>query len=133
MADSKGRSPKRKSRPSKAAPKAIRRYRSRGVDVEIREAPTTVELFLDGHPVWVTKDGDEYHSQLANQFMAFPTIDDVVATLLANEGRTWTLHGHVCDERCTAHGHHTDAGPGSPGIPAHDHSTHDHHDEGGGG
>lgn len=66
---------------------------------------------LDGLPVPVSIVDGEYHSQLANQFTAFPTIDEVVETLLANEGRTWTLHGHVCDERCGARGRHTHDAP----------------------
>jgi len=95
------------SKPSKrhdeVAPQAtIRRYRSRGVDVEIRETTVrpvgkdphtgTVELTLDGVPIPVSAIDGQYHSQLANQFTAFGTIDDVVETLLDNEGRTWTLH-----------------------------------------
>lgn len=85
-----------------------RRYRSRGVEVEIREAKDHVELKLDGKPIHVSVDNGEYHCQLANQFTAFGSIDDVVDTLLANEGRTWTLHGHVCDERCREGKHHHD-------------------------
>lgn len=133
MPDATGGSPKRRSRRSKVAPEVVRRYRSRGVDVEIREKATAVELFLDGHPVRVTKDGEEYHCQLANQFRPFPTIDDVVETLLANEGRTWTLHGHLCDERCTARGHHIADDHAALGGHVHDHGPHDHHEHGSGG
>jgi hypothetical protein len=83
-----------------------RHYRSRGVDVEIREARNRVELKLDGKAIHVSIIDGMVHCQLANQFRAFDSIDDVVDTLLANEGRTWTLHGHVCDERCGESGHH---------------------------
>lgn len=128
MAHSSRRPARRKRRRSQPAkPETVRGFQSRGVDVEIREAGETVELSLDGHPIAVTKDGDEFHSQLANQFMAFPTIDDVVETLLRNEGRTWTLHGHLCDERCTARGHHSDEGHAHGGSE-HDHAGHDHHE-----
>lgn len=83
-----------------------RRYRSRGVEVEISEARDRVELKLDGKPIHVSIVDGEIHCQLANQFTAFGSIDEVVDTLLANEGRTWTLHGHVCDERCREGRHH---------------------------
>lgn len=82
---------------------AVRRYTTRGVDVEVREYVTTrhgshgegprVEVTLDGRPIAVEIVDGEYHCQLANQFMSFPSVDAVVDTLLANEGRTWTLHG----------------------------------------
>ena len=103
---------------------ATRRFQSRGVEVEIAESKDRVVLTLDGHPVAVTVDKGEFHSQLANQFMAFPTIDHLVETLLANEGRTWTLHGHLCDERCTdvRHAH----GPPASDGTGHDHRDHDH-------
>jgi hypothetical protein len=95
-----------------------RRYRSRGVDVEIREAKNHVELKLDGKPVHVSIIDGKVHSQLANQFRAFDSIDEVVDTLLKNEGRTWTLHGHICDARCAEGGHHHD--------PSQGHGEHDH-------
>ena len=110
------RKAKRKKRPSQkhalrqAAEPAVRRYRTRNVDVEVRETglglrgaragDKRVELTLDGKPIDVEMVDGQYHCQLANQFMAFDSIDEVVDTLLANEGRTWTLHGHFCDERC---------------------------------
>jgi hypothetical protein len=117
MAHPHGRSPQ----PKKSGRAKTRRFRSRGVDVEIREAPDRVELLLDGNPVDVEVIDGEFHSQLANQFTAFASIDDVVDTLLANEGRTWTLHGHVCDERC-AHGkHHHDHADGHEHVHGHEH------------
>jgi hypothetical protein len=102
-----------------------RRYESNGVEVEIREAKNRVELKLDGKPIRVSIIDGKFHSQLANQFMAFDSIDDVVNTLLATEGRTWTLHGHVCDERC---------GGGAHGDASHSHGPSDeHHHSGPGG
>ena len=70
-----------------------RSFRSRNVDVSIRETDDQVELTLDGHPIDVAKVDGEYHSQLANQFVGFKTLDELVDTLLHNEGRVWTLHG----------------------------------------
>lgn len=102
----------------------VRRYRSRGVDVEIHEAKDRVELKLDGTPIEVEVIDGQYFSHVANMFTGFATIDDLVDALLANEGRTWTLHGHICDERCGQHGHHHGSG-------GHDHSH--HHDHGPGG
>jgi hypothetical protein len=111
----------------------VRRYRTRGVEVEIKQtnlglrgaraADNHVELTLDGKPIDVEMVDGKYHSQLANQFTAFDSIDEVVDTLLANEGRTWTLHGHFCDERCGPGGHHHGGGH----APGHDHD----HGEGG--
>jgi hypothetical protein len=117
MAHRHGDTPQRKPRPRARQEPVLRKYRSRGVDVEIRESADEVELSLDGMQVPVSIVDGEYHSQLANQFTAFETIDEVVDTLLANEGRTWTLHGHVCDERCDDRGgghrhHHGDHGHG---------------------
>lgn len=101
-----------------------RHYRRRGVDVEIREAKDHVELKLDGKPIPVRIIDGEVHCQLASMFSAFGSVDDVVDTLLANEGRTWTLHGHVCDERCQRGEHHPDH--------SHDHGHgHDHEGRGG--
>lgn len=101
-----------------------RRYRSRGVDVEIREGKNQVELMLDGKPIHVSVIDGQFHSQLAHMFRAFDSVDDIVDTLLTNEGKTWTLHGHVCDERCGGGRHH------------HDHShghEHEHGHQSGGG
>lgn len=98
-----------------------RRYRSRGVDVEIREARNRIDLKLDGKPIRVSMIDGKVHCQLAHAFRTFASVDEVVDTLLANQGRTWTLHGHVCDERCGEGGHHHDDphahGPG----PGHRH------------
>lgn len=116
-----------------------RRYRSRGVDVEVGEAKpaiamkhdgrttetSVIELKLDGKPIHVSLIDGKYYSQLANQFTAFGSVDDIVDTLLTNEGRTWTLHGHLCDERCSDGDHHHENDHGH---------THGHdHDHGGGG
>jgi hypothetical protein len=105
-----------------------RRYVSRGVDVEMEEASGRVELTLDGIPIPVSVVDGEYHSQLANQFTAFSSVDEIVDVLLANEGRTWTLHGHVCDERCGPHGHHGD----QPHGHGHAHVQDDEHGPEGG-
>ena len=98
-----------------------RRFLNRGVQVEIGEAPGTVALTLDGVPIEVSVDRGEYFAHVAHMFTGFGSIDALVDHLLANEGRTWTLHGHVCDEHCRG-GHHHDHGSG----PGHDHTHHDH-------
>lgn len=72
-----------------------RRYRSRGVDVEIDESGGRVGLKLDGLPIDVELIDGEYHSQTANMWTSFSSVEEIVDTLLANEGRTWTLHGRV--------------------------------------
>lgn len=82
---------------------ATRRFRSHGVDVEIRESAERSELTLDGHPVDVEVIDGEYHSQLANMFEAFASMEELVDTLLANEGRTWTLRGGTVKK--PGHGH----------------------------
>jgi len=110
----------------RSSPPTTRRFRSRGVDVEIRESKKRVELSLDGIGIPVSVIDGKFHSDLANQFRAFPSVDEIVETLLSNEGRTWTLHGHVCDERCAEGRHH-----------GHDHGSHGHghgaHGRGSGG
>lgn len=100
-----------------------RSYRSRGVNVEVSEGKDSVELKLDGKPIHVSIIDGKFHSQLAHMFRAFDSVDDLVDTLLTNEGRTWTLHGHLCDERCRKGEHHHDHG--------HDHGHGHHHGEGG--
>jgi hypothetical protein len=106
-----------------------RRFRRRGVDVEIRESkrqleatdlarPAAIELTLDGIPVAVSIVDDKYQSQLANQFTEFETIDDVVDALLATEGRTWTLHGAGGG---SARQHHGRPGEGASGQGRADH------------
>lgn len=138
MARKSGKPQERRARTPPAP--ATRHYRSRGVAVEIHEsglglrgsraADRRVALTLDGVPIDVEMVDGQYHCQLANQFTAFDSIDEVVDTLLSNEGRTWTLHGHFCDERCGPGGHHHaggghlhghDDGHGHGG--GHDHST----------
>jgi hypothetical protein len=126
MAESKGK--RRQVERDEGQGGAKRRYRSRGVDVEIDESPQKIELRLDGHSIDVELIDGEYHSQTANMFTSFGSVEEIVDTLLANEGRTWTLHGHVCDERCGAQGHHDGHDHGA----GHDHGGHDHggHDHG---
>lgn len=113
---------------------STRRFRSRGVDVEIREAPERaegqgperVEVMLDGRLIPVTFDCGEYYSQLANQFTGFATIDDLVETLLANEGRTWTLHGELRGHGTAGpHGQPPDEG-GQGGHGGHGGGAHEH-------
>lgn len=133
------KSGKAQGRTARQPPPGPRHYRSRGVEVEIHEsglglrgsraADRRVELTLDGVPIDVEMVDGRYHCQLANQFTAFDSIDEVVDTLLSNEGRTWTLHGHFCDERCGPGGHHH-AGGGHVHGPDHGHGGgHDHHPE----
>jgi hypothetical protein len=68
---------------------AHRHYVSRGIEVTVEEDEEGVSLELDGEPIQVTRIGDEYHSQLANQFIGFATLDELVEELLRNEGRYW--------------------------------------------
>ncbi|MEV7442909.1 hypothetical protein AB0O22_17430 [Streptomyces sp. NPDC091204] len=74
---------------------ASRHYVSRGVDVRVTEEADEIRLQLDDMPINVTYLHGEYHSQLANQFTGFPTIDALVDSLLETEGQTWTLHGRL--------------------------------------
>ena len=78
-----------------------RSFRSQGVDVTIRESKDRVELELNGEPIEVAKIDDQYHSQLAHQFRPFDSMDELVDTLLRNEGRFWKLAPPG-----TAHGTH---------------------------
>ena len=115
-----------------------RKYRSRGVDVEIREAADRVELMLDGHPIKVDLLDGKYSSQTSNMFRTYDSVEEIVEELLANEGRTWTLHGGPdchCDhdhEDEHEHEHHHD----HDHLVDHDHDDgHDHdggHDHAGG-
>jgi hypothetical protein len=119
---SRKRKPSRKpSRPraSSSEQATSRRFVSRGVEVSIVQEGKRVELKMDGVPVHVSLVDGEFHCQLANQFTAFGSIDHIVETLLSNEGRTWTLHGHVCDANCGPSGHHS-------GGHDHTHSGHHH-------
>jgi hypothetical protein len=125
MARSRSRAPRAVRRhPAHPTPATERRYRNRGVEVAVREshlglgglrrADKRVDLTLDGVSVDVEMVDGRYHCQLANQFTSFETIDEVVDALLDTEGRTWTLHGHVCDDRC-GDGHHHGPGDHEPG------------------
>ena len=68
-----------------------RKFKQRDVDVTIKESKNRVELELNGEPIEVAKIEGSYHSQLAHQFKSFDTIDELVDTLLQNEGRYWKL------------------------------------------
>ncbi|ALO12393.1 hypothetical protein AQF52_6801 [Streptomyces venezuelae] len=63
------------------------------MDVRITAENDEIELRLDDTPIAVAYLDGEYHSQLANQFTGFPTMDALVDSLLETEGKTWTLHG----------------------------------------
>jgi hypothetical protein len=103
--------PSKSKKEKKQPPAGMRRYLSRGVEVEIRdpgdlESNEKVELTLDGLPVDVSLINGKYYSQLAHPFLAFDSIDEIVDTLMANEGRTWTLHGGLDQDRPdTGHPH----------------------------
>ncbi|MFD7132035.1 hypothetical protein [Streptomyces sp. NPDC059894] len=100
---------------------------SRGVHVRIVEREDGgVDLRLDGMPVHVTYMDGEYHSQLANMFTGFPTVDDLVESLLQTQGRTWVLRG---GHGGGGHGGHGGGGHGGGGH----HHDHDHQHGGGGG
>jgi hypothetical protein len=117
---------------------SVRSFRSRGIDVQISESKDHVELTLDGVPIKVSVVDGKYHSQLANQFVGFSSIEDVVEMLLSHQGKTWTLHGHVCDESCGPDCHHHEGhphthAPGEGGGHTHGGSGGHTHAPGGGG
>ncbi len=101
------------------------RYRTRGVDVEIRESEGRVELILDGHPIGIGYHDGRYSSHLANMFKDYDSVEEIVDELLTNEGKTWSLHGDPDDT------HRHDEEPGHDDHPAHDEE--DGHDHGPGG
>jgi hypothetical protein len=70
---------------------AERSFRRKGVDVTIREEGEDVELELNGHAIPVSRSQGQYTSQFAHMFRKFESVDEIVDTLLENEGRTWTL------------------------------------------
>jgi hypothetical protein len=151
MARRKAPPPSRRARPQAPAaehhhggtpPQEVttRRFLNRGVLVEISESPGDaargashrVALTLDGVPIDVTVEGGEYFAHEAHMFTGFGSMDVLVDHLLANEGRLWTLHGHVCDERCRGGHHHHGDGSGhghGPGPVTPDH-PHDHGGDG---
>ena len=118
MKSSKRKSSRQKARArSKSAGQVTARtFRVRGVEVTVVQDRKRVELKLDGIPIHVSVVDGEFHCQLANQFTAFGSIDHVIETLLAREGQTWTLHGHLCDATCGPNGHGSDGH-----IHSHDH------------
>ncbi|MFI9586015.1 hypothetical protein ACIHCQ_30190 [Streptomyces sp. NPDC052236] len=92
-----------------------RQYVSRGVDIRITEENGDVELRLDDMPVDVAFIDGEYHSQLANMFTGFRTIEELVDSLLEREGRTWTLRGGRPGGGGHGGGHHPPGGRGHTG------------------
>ena len=111
-----------------------RSFKSQGVDVTIRETDDKVELELNGHPISVTKIDERYHSQLAHMFRSFETVEEVVDTLLRNEGRYWKLEGPTAG---SGHGGHDRPGPipprpgeaGGPQSGEHQPAEHEHEHE----
>jgi len=94
-----------------------RSFKSQGMDVTIREQGGRVELEVNGQPIEVAKIDDQYHSQLAHQFKSFDTLDELVDTLLRNEGRYWKAERPAGP--ATGHGGHEGAhgGGGKPSDP----------------
>ncbi len=93
---------------------AERSFKRQGVDVTIREEGDNVELELNGNPVPVSVSGDQYSSQFAHMFRTFDSVDEIVDTLIENEGKTWTLKegepmpghgGHGGGDPHGGHGH----------------------------
>jgi hypothetical protein len=92
---------------------AERSFNRRGVDVTIREEGDSVELELNGHPVDVSRDpGGRYSSQFAHMFKTFESVDEIVDTLLENEGKTWTLTGGPGGHEFGLHGQEQGGGGG---------------------
>ncbi|MER6443976.1 hypothetical protein [Streptomyces venezuelae] len=108
-------------------------YVSRGMDVRITAEKEEIELRLNGMPVDVIYLDGEYHSQMANQFTGFPTIDALVESLLQTQGRTWSGHPHGGGGHPHDGGGHPHDGGGHP----HDGGGHPHngggHPHNGGG
>ncbi len=104
--------PKRESSRGSSKKLEPRRYTAHGIEVAIEEGKEGISLTLDGEPIEVTRIGDEYHSQLANQFTAFATIDELVEELLRNEGRYWVLQRGAAGP---SHPHHHMGGMGGEG------------------
>jgi hypothetical protein len=118
-----------KSEKRKAQKMTTRRYNSRGVEVEIQEAKDEVVLKLDGIPIEVEIVDGEYHSQTANMFAGFASIDVLVDSLLEHEGLTWTLHGSP--RLKGSQGSHSHEGHGRGGQEGeHSHGDHTHDQEG---
>ncbi|MFF1374579.1 hypothetical protein OG280_00505 [Streptomyces virginiae] len=111
-----------------------RHYVSRGMDVRITAEKEEIELRLNGMPVDVIYLDGEYHSQMANQFTGFPTIDALVESLLQTQGRTWSGRGGSC---CGGHPHGEGGHPHDGGGHPHDGGGHPHngggHPHNGGG
>ena len=66
-----------------------------------------------------------YILDLGKTVKLFKEAEEFVSKL-ANEGRTWTLHGHLCDQRCSAGRHMSGPDSSKSGHPGHDHGAHDH-------
>ena len=93
-----------------------REFESRGVNVTVNESGDDVTLELNGHPIEVAKIDGQYHSQTAHQFRSFATMEELIDTLLRNEGRYWQL------ESPTQHGGHGTPHPTPrPPAPGHGH------------
>lgn len=98
-----------------------RSFKRKGVDVTIREKGDRVELELNGHPVEVDVSEGQYSSQFAHMFRTFDSVEEIVDTLLENEGKTWTLEGG--GKSMHRHGGH--GGGGEPqGGHGHGHGGH---------
>jgi hypothetical protein len=95
---------------------AERSFKRQGVDVTIREDGENVELELNGHPVPVAVTKGQYTSQFAHMFRRFDSVEEIVDTLLSNEGKTWTLkEGGTPMDPHGGHGGHGGHGHGGHG------------------
>ena len=71
------------------------RFERNGRVVEIAEDDKGVRLTIDRHPVEVEIVDGKYSSHLANMFVMYDDIYQLVDELFANEGRTWVFkHSH---------------------------------------
>lgn len=95
-----------------------RSFKRGGVDVVVDESGDDVTLELNGHAIEVAKIDGQYHSQTAHQFRTFDTLDEVVDTLLHNEGRYWQLESAPGAQHG---GHGMPPGPVTPPAPEHGH------------
>lgn len=94
------------------------RFERNGRVVEIGEDDQGVHLTIDRHPVEVEIVDGKYSSHLANMFVMYDDIYQLLDELFENEGRTWVF----------AHSHHPHP---HPVDATHEHGEHDAPADGG--
>jgi len=69
------------------------RFVRQGRQVELYEDDDGVSLKIDGHPIDVEVVDGKYASHLANMFVDYDDVYQLIDQLFATEGKTW-LFGH---------------------------------------